>query len=131
MHRIDPPLFSLLVDGDEAHRERMKGILGPNFIVKEVKDIPDAIKALIQEDVDFTLLRVGEESPQESIVQLKAFTEKPILLIVERYNPNIIREALEAGAIDFFLDSDSSTTIIRRCIAVCHLSRMGEKRSHG
>lgn len=117
------PVRVLVIDDDEDDffiiSDYIKSIEYGNFAIDWCYSYQEAVKVLSQHlhDIYFVDYRLGIKTGLDLLKDAMAMQiEAPIILLTGKGNPEVDREAMRVGAVDYLIKSDLNTEKLERCI---------------
>ena len=115
----------LLVDDQQIERELVKEALdasGRSFDITEVSNGKDGLSKLSSEQYDVVLLdyRMPKMNGLQTLIQLQTlevFQRTPVIVISNNHDEDIMLACINAGAQDFLLKDEITSTHLMRCIS--------------
>jgi len=117
------PVRVLVIDDDEDDffiiSDYIKSIEYGNFAIDWCYSYQEAVKIIgtHQHDIYFVDYRLGIKTGLDLLKDAMALQcEEPIILLTGKGNPEVDREAMRIGAMDYLIKSDLNTEKLERCI---------------
>lgn len=120
----------LLCDDDDLYLKAMSLSLGKRYSVTTVRDVSSAKSVLRQKNVDLLILDVQMDSAREGVDAIAGILEiepeLPIVMCSGVTDYQVVRDAMKAGAIDYF---GKGTPLEELFVAVSRAMDAAERRS--
>jgi PAS domain S-box-containing protein len=123
MPEVTHPVRVLVIDDDEDDffiiSSYINAIEYGNFLIDWCYSYQEAVKVLTQQthDIYFVDYRLGVKTGLDLLKDAMAMQcEEPIILLTGKGNPEVDREAMRIGAVDYLIKSDLNTEKLERCI---------------
>lgn len=117
------PIRVLIIDDDEDDffiiSDYIRSIDFGDFVIDWCYSYAEAVKILAQKrhDIYFVDYRLGIKTGLDLLKEAMAMQcEEPIILLTGKGNPEVDREAMRIGAMDYLIKSDLNTEKLERCI---------------
>jgi PAS domain S-box-containing protein len=117
------PVRVLVIDDDEDDffiiSDYIKSIEFGNFVLDWCYSYQEAVRVLSDKlhDIYFVDYRLGVKTGLDFLKEAMAMQcEEPIILLTGKGNPDVDREAMRIGAVDYLIKSDLNTEKLERCI---------------
>src|SRR5689334_19466534 len=117
------PTRILIIDDDEDDffivSDFIKSIESGNFKIDWCYTYKDAVRTIEERshDLYFVDYRLGAKTGLDLLKDAIALKcEEPIILLTGKGNPEVDREAMRVGAMDYLIKSDLNTEKLERCI---------------
>jgi PAS domain S-box-containing protein len=123
MSTVQQPVRVLVIDDDEDDffiiSEYIKSIPLGNFAIQWCFTYQDAVKIISDNahDIYFVDYRLGAKTGLDLLKDaMRMQCEAPIILLTGKGNPEVDREAMRIGAMDYLVKSELNTEKLERCI---------------
>lgn len=123
MPETNHPVRVLVIDDDEDDffiiSDCIKSIEFGNFAIDWCYSYQEAVKVLSQHqhDIYFVDYRLGIKTGLDLLKEAMVMQiEEPIILLTGKGNPEVDREAMRVGAVDYLIKSELNTEKLERCI---------------